>query len=233
MTILTVMQAVTPVIGLTVPDSVISSTEREHVELTALANEMAKRIALAHDWQLLSTVETITGDGSTEAHSLPSDYDRMPKRAQVWSSSLETPLSRISSIDRWLGLDVQSYDYVINAWIIYGGQIHIKPALANAVTAKYFYQSNLIITPNGGGSNQTSFTNDGDTFRLDEDLLKLGMIWQWKANKGRPYAEDMANYEDRKERLIERDKGSRIHRMGRVRLPRGVDVAYPQTISES
>ena len=37
---------------------------------------------------------------------------------------------------------------------------------------------------------------DGDSFVLDERLLKLGMIWQWKANKGSPYAEDMATYGD-------------------------------------
>ena len=27
-------------------------------------------------------------------------------------------------------------------------------------------------------------------------MLKLGMIWQWKANKGAPYAEDMGSYSD-------------------------------------
>ena len=31
---------------------------------------------------------------------------------------------------------------------------------------------------------------------IDERLLKLGMIWQWKANKGSPYAEDMGTYSD-------------------------------------
>ena len=37
---------------------------------------------------------------------------------------------------------------------------------------------------------------DGDTFVLDERLLRLGMIWQWKAQKGSPYAEDMGTYGD-------------------------------------
>ena len=37
---------------------------------------------------------------------------------------------------------------------------------------------------------------DGDTFRLDERLLKLGMICHWKTNKGSPYAEDMGTYCD-------------------------------------
>ena len=38
--------------------------------------------------------------------------------------------------------------------------------------------------------------NDADEFRISERILKLGMIWQWKANKGSPYAEDMGTYSD-------------------------------------
>jgi len=38
--------------------------------------------------------------------------------------------------------------------------------------------------------------SDADTFVLDERLLKLGMIWQWMANKGAAYAEPMGTYSD-------------------------------------
>ncbi len=230
MTILNVCKGVAPVIGLDIPTLVFTSTDREHIELAALANEMAERIASAHEWQKLSVEETITGDGSTTAWDLPSDYDRMLTKAQVWSSSLETPLSPISDRDKWLGLDVQSYDYVINAWIIYGGQMHIKPALASGVTAKYFYQSSLLVTPDSG-SNKAEFTLDSDVFRLNERLLKLGMIWQWRANKGLPYVEDMSTYERLLDKLGTRDKGSRMIRLGRVSRPRDVDIAYPQEIT--
>ena len=230
MTALSVAKEVAKKVGIAVPDALASSTDREHVELLSVMNEMAERIARGHDWQIFNTIATITGDGTTEAHELPSDYDRMLVKSQVWSSSLETPLSPISSRDRWLQLDIQSFDFVINAWIIYGGQMHIKPALASGVTAKYFYQSNLIISPSSG-SNKVAFTADDDTFRLDEQLLKLGVIWQWRENKGLPYAEDMANYEELKARLVARDKGSRMLRVGRVRYPVDVNIAYPQVIT--
>lgn len=230
MTLLSVTQSVCKTVGLDVPSAVASSSEREHVELMEVAQEMAERIAKAHEWQVLNTVATNTGDGTTEDFDLPSDYDRMLKKAQVWSSSLETPLSAIPDRDQWLGLDIRSFDFVINAWIIYGGQMHIKPALASGVTAKYYYQSNLIIAPSAG-SNKTAFTADTDTFRISERLLKLGMIWQWRANKGVAYAEDMTNYETLKERLISDDKGSRMLRIGPARVSRDVTTAYPMNIS--
>lgn len=230
MTILSAIQGVCKVVGLDVPTAVLASTTREHVELVALANEMADRIAQGHDWQALKSLATITGDGSNEDHSLPTDYARMLKKAQVWSSSLETPLSPIPDTDEWLGLDIQSFDFVVNAWTIYGDQIHIKPALASAVTAKYFYISNLIVTASGG-STKTTFTADDDTFRLSERLLTLGMIWQWKAHKGLAYSEDMETFEALKETLVSDDKGSRMVRLGKVRLPGDLTTSYPQSVT--
>lgn len=52
------------------------------------------------------------------------------------------------------------------------------------------------------------FTSDDDVFRLDERVLKLGMIWPWKANKGQAYAEDMVTYEDALAVASGNDKGS-------------------------
>lgn len=230
MSILSVCQDVAPKIGIEVPSVVYTGTTQELIELQRLANTMAKRIAQAHDWELLSVQASYTGDGSTEDFDLPTGYDRMPKDGRVWSTALETPLTHIISRDRWLGLDIQSFDFVINAWIIYGGQIHIKPALATGAFAKHFYQSNLIIAPSAG-SNKAAFTADTDTFRLDEELLKLGMIYQWKADHGQPYAQHMDDYEERFEQLTTTDAGAKTVRVGRARLPRGARIAYPQVIT--
>lgn len=224
--LINVFVEVAPVIGMDVPSAVYSSTEREHVELGAVANTMAKRIARAHEWEIFKTLATYTGDASTTAFSLPSDYDWMPKTAELWSSSLRTPLTHIVDSNKWLEIQIQQPDLVFPAWTKIGGQINILPAMALAVTAKHYYQSNLIIDP-VSGSNKVAFTLDTDTYRLDEELLKLGVIWQWKANKGHAYAEDMANYEDLLSQRITEDKGSRLIRVGRVSVPRDATIAYP------
>lgn len=229
MTILSVAQSACRVIGINEPDVLVGSTDRQYIELLMIAQEMAERIARGHEWQKLSRIHTLTGDGTTEDFSLPSDFDRMLVKSQVWSSVLECPLSPITDLDQWLGLDVQSFDFIVNAWTIYGGLMRIKPALTNAATAKFFYQSNLIVAPSSG-DNKTTFTADADTFRLDEQLLKLGVIWRWKEAKGQAYAEWMQDYEELKERLVARDKGSRMIRIGQVRMPADVTVAYPQTV---
>ena len=231
MTLLTVFQdACTSGIALDKPSAVFGSSTREHLELATLANEAAEMIVQSHEWQALNRIATITGDGSTEDFDLPSDYDDMLDKSQLWTSSLETPLTPISDRDEWLGLDIQSFDFVVNAWILYGNQIHIKPALADAVTAKYWYRSDLYGVDNGA-TNISAFTADTDSFRLDERLLKLCLIWLWREQKGLPYAENLATYERLLAKLIARDKGSRIIRIGRPSLPRDAIYAYPKSIT--
>ena len=231
MTTLSVIQdACTSGIALDKPSAVFGSATREHIELASLINEAGYMIAAAHEWQTLNKIATITGDGSDETFALPTDFDRMLEKSQLWSSSLETPLTPISDRDEWLGLDVQSFDFVINAWIIYGNQIHIKPALASGVTVKYFYQSHHW-AQTSALVNVDEFSADTDTFRLNNRLLKLALVYKWREMKGLPYAENMADYQDLLAKLINRDKGSRIFRIGKAVMPRDAVFAYPQNIS--
>ena len=230
MTTLSVIQdACTSGIALDKPTAVFGSATREHIELASLINEAGYMIADAHEWQTLNRIATITGDGTDEDFALPADFGRMLDKSQLWSSSLETPLTPISDRDEWLGLDVQDFDFVINAWIIYGNEIHIKPALASAVTVKYFYQGHHW-AKTAALANVDQFSADTDTFRLSERLLKLALIYKWREMKGLPYAENMADYQDLLAKLINRDKGSRIFRIGKAVMPRDAVFAYPQNV---
>lgn len=231
MTILSTIQDACTVVGLAVPSTVYGSTEREHVELAALANEMAQRIAFdTHDWTILKTLGTLTGDGSATTFARPTDYRRMLKKARLWPSAAPfSPLVHVSDTDEWLGYDVQNFASAVGRWTLIGESINVKPAVANLATVKFYYLSKLIVAPDTG-SNKTDFTIDTDVFRLDEEMLKLGIIWQWKANKGRPYAEDMQNYETALAMRIGEDKGSNIITVGQQRIPGDVRIAYPGVI---
>jgi hypothetical protein len=74
-----------------------------------------------------------------------------------------------------------------------GGKIFTWPGFDG--TQRLVYLDKNCITLAGGGVGD-QFMADGDSFRLDERVLKLGMIWQWKAQKGSPYAEDLGTYGD-------------------------------------
>lgn len=228
MSILTVCQRLAPVIGIETPDAVMAATDTDAVTLAGLVKECGERILEAHDWQKVKRLALLAGDGTTEAFGLPSDYHRMPKEAKLWSTRIETPLTHVRSHDRWLELDIRSYEFVTGVWTLIGDQTLIKPAPTASETVKYYYQSNLIW--NDGSNDIAEAMADTDTFRLGERLLRLAIIWQWKAYKNLPYAEDMANYEIALAEAVERDGGPGVISIGRQRTRRGLSIAYPQAI---
>ena len=234
MSILSVVERVCLVIGIDKPTQLFSSPDREYQELARLANEIAWRIASVHDWQALTAVNTFTGDGSSEGFDLPSDYDRMSEASDIWSSRWLWSMTHVASRNTWLEHQVIPHSIVTGEWTIYGGQFHILPIMTAGETAKFFYVSNAIVTT-AAGIDADAFSSDTDTFKLNENLLELGMIWQWRANKGLPYQEDMVNYEALLNRLMRRDGGSNgvvsgnshPQRISRSRL------AFPQTVGGS
>jgi hypothetical protein len=90
----------------------------------------------------------------------------------------------------------------------------------------YLVKNCIIISSGPAGSYGDAFMNDGDTFRLDERLLKLGMIWQWKAQKGSPYAEDMGSYEDALRRAAGADSPAPTI-IDRLPISQTARVAFP------
>ena len=229
MSVLSAIQYACSFIGVSVPDAVMASTVREHVELKAITNDVASTISKAHTWQLLKTLATLTGDGTTEDFSLPTDYDWMPDTSEIWSSDNDRPLCKVVDENVWLSHIEQGLDPVPGEWIIYGGQLHIRSAPGSGITCRYFYQSNLYVDP-AAGANTNVFATDTDNFRLDERLLKLGIIYRWKQAKGQPYAQEMDDYEVLKEKLISRDKGATILVQGTARGTRGITYAYPGNV---
>jgi hypothetical protein len=91
-------------------------------------------------------------------------------------------------------------------------------------TAMVYLDKNCINLASGGVGD--TFINDGDSFRLNERLLKLGMIWQWKALKGSPYAEDLGTYNDALDRVAGADKPASIM-VGRLPISAAARVGYP------
>lgn len=210
MTVLAVIQQVCSAVGVSVPlTSAFANinTNRTMREMVDLATEMAQRIAGDHrEWTKMKQVATFVGDGvidvngvmqGTAAFNMPANYKRMLLSANVWrSTSTQQAMIFVPDTDEWLnrrysGLAASAW----GEWTMVGGQMLIAPIMAVGVSVYFAYlDKNCVALASGGYGDQ--FMTDGDSFRLDERLLKLGMIWQWKANKGSSYAEDLSTYDD-------------------------------------
>jgi hypothetical protein len=72
------------------------------------------------------------------------------------------------------------------------------------------------------------FDADTDEFVLGDRLLTLAIIWQWKAQKGLQYAEDLANYENARKVAIDDDMGASIFAVGTSRVTSNDQFVTPQ-----
>lgn len=209
------------------PASLFTSPTQFAKELRNLANESAVAILRAHDWRKLTKTATITGDGSTTAHSLPSDYDRMPKKADVYDVTTSSPIVPLSDPDEYLRIQIENFSSMSPGfWILQGGYMNVYPAIASAATVKYPYIRNTVFT----GGTKTQATADADTFDLPERLLTLDLIWRWRAQKRLEYSEDMQNFNIALSEEINHDKGSRILTVGKPRSYGNVTIAYPKAL---
>lgn len=210
------------------PTTIFSSTGQIEAELADLANETAAAIAKVNDWQALTRLATLQGDGSATAFTLPTDFDRMPVKSDVHSGSWQYYRYRPArDLDQWLDFQTYLTMGVPGAWIILDGQMNVRPAMGVSEQAKFYYVSTSY-AKSAQGVAQTAFKADDDTFVLDGRLLTLGLIWRWRAQKRQEYAEDLRNYEIALSEEIGRERGSRVLTIG-GRSGSGLDVrmAYP------
>jgi len=207
------------------------NSNRTMVEMVALANEMAQRITGdTREWTALIAGATLTGDGLTTAFPLPPDYRRMLLTSQVWrSSSTQQPMRFVVNPDQWARRRAAAESDSRGEWTIYGRRIHIEPVMAAGTTARFMYLSKNCVVLTGGDPS-TVFIEDNDSFVLDERLLKLGMIFQWKMNKGAPYAEDMGTYADALMNAMGPDRPAPIM-IDRTAISADARIAYPGEIT--
>lgn len=230
MTILSACQDASKEMGLSVPSSIYTSSDKYATELGSIANEAATYIAKNYDWRLFLILKTIAGDGATTAFTLPTDYDRMPVKAQIWRASTVQPMEGVQDLDEWRFRRLRNANNPSGEWILLTGSLQIFPVMSLTDSASFYYCSNKIVN-DAGLVTKAAFTADTDVFRLPERLIKLALKWRWRAMKRLDSADEQEEYEIAQAQEIVRDKGSRMIRIGRGRIPDGVRTAYPGVIS--
>jgi hypothetical protein len=235
MTVLSVVREVCGVVGILKPTSLFAAinANRTAQEMLDNANEMAQRIGGDYrNWTMLRKSTTMLGDGVTEAFNIPADYKRMLQSSHVWrSTDTRQPMRFIPDTDEWLQRRAAGDYDAWGEWTIYGGQMHIAPVMGVGTTARYSYlDKNTVALASGGFGDR--FMADDDTYRLDERILKLGMIWNWKSQKGSPYAEDMGTYSDAIAMAFGSDSPAPVI-IGSLPMSANARIAYPWTLPTS
>ena len=210
MTLLTIVQAVAEEQGLpTISD--VSSSAPDATLLRRLVNVECNALARRKDWSFLQEEHTFSTVNGTAAYSLPSDFLRLimetawnrteywrvrgatsPQQWQLYKSGLVTPTVR----DRFRIKSTSGTN-----------EFYIDPTPTGAETLVFEYVSKN--WGRSGGDPVSSVSANGDTVLFDEYLVERGVTWRWLSQKGFPYAEERAQYDEVYAQVAGMDGGGR------------------------
>ena len=208
MSLLSIVQDVSGRLSLPQPSAVAGSSDKQVIQLLALANEEGASLARRHPWQALMAQQTFTTVAApAQPVALPADFDRFVPNS-VFNRSTRRPMTGPITPRQWQWIQAQPvYSSAYLAFRERTGQVLIAPTPPAGETIAYEYLSKAW-AKSSGGTPQTAFLADADTALLDEGLIKLGLRWRFLRAKGLDYAEEMATYERELELAMARDGGS-------------------------
>ena len=217
-TILTIIRDFAPRVGVGKPTTATGSTDVQVQQMVALANEEGQELAARFDWQQLILEATWTSVATEDQGALSGTIVSAALgfnhilNDTIWNRTTKVgpggPLSPVA----WQANKATSYTGPYSQYRIRGGHLLLLPAPAAGETLAFEYVSENWVSNTTGDATSNAFVSDDDYPLLDSRLIKLGLIWRWKAAKGLDYSQEFQNYElavaDAKTRNIPRTKVS-------------------------
>lgn len=229
MSLLSIVQDAARRLGLTPPSSVINSPDENAKILLGMAQEEGKSLYDRHTWQAIQTEYTFPTADTVASYTLPGDFDALIKDT-VFNRTRRRRMVGDLSPSQWQETQASLVTMVDPAFRIRGNRFLISPTPTSVETVAYEYVSKYWCQSDGGAG-QSEWAADTDIGLLDEELMKLGVVWRFKAKKGLDYAEDMNSYEIKVNKAILKD-GARVTIdtacMERDRVPHAPQV--PETL---
>lgn len=218
MSLLTLIQDVSKLIGLESPTAVTTSQDKRVLELLVMANATGEELSTRYEWQELIRQASFTctgtiAQGTIDSSTIASGFGRIVDDT-FWNfttrEKIEGPVTfQEWQSDRASGIVSPPYKSILIDNVLYVGPV----APAAGGTLGFFYVLNGWCR-SSGGTVQTAFAADTDTTLIPERLFKYDLVWRWKQSKGLAYSEDMETAEREIEKYIGQNTGRRVLYIG-------------------
>lgn len=225
MTLLSICQEALEEIGETeVPDSIVGNENQTAVQMLALANREGRSLSRACEWSVLRAEHTFATVASQAAYDKPSDM-RYIVNATWWDRANYWPLFGPATAQDWQQLQSGLVTSTTRRWFMFrGSSIHIYPTPSTSSETIAFEYITGKWCESSGGTGQTKFQADTDVAKLDEDLIRMGVIWRFLAKKGLPYETELAEYQMERDKAMARDGGKKVLNLGGMKIREAVNV---------
>ncbi len=218
MSLLTIVQCATDIIGLPRPTSVVTNTDQTVRTLFALVNREGQNLARLRNtwgggWTVLEKEHTFSTVADDDDYDFPADFSSLTFDT-AWDRTTFFEMRGSLSPQQWqiarsglVASPALRLRYRIKRGSGSARQFFIDPSPSGGDTLVYEYLSNQWVSNAAGDTFTTTFTADDDVSLLDEDLVEMGLVWRYKQAKGLAFAAELAEYEIERDRRIGNDPG--------------------------
>lgn len=196
MSLLTICQGAARKLSIAVPSAITSATSNQDAMLLwELANEEGYALSRRATWPRLRkehTFTTVAQDAQT--NSIPSDMSYFIDET-MFDRTQQREVDGPCSPQEWQ--EYKTGIAVSDTWFFFqrGDEFLLGPNPTAGLTFAYEYIATTWARSNTGAP-QTEFLTDSDTHIFASDqLIKLGIIWRWRKQKGLAFEDEQLVYE--------------------------------------
>lgn len=207
MTLLTIVKAAADEIQMPRPATVVGNDTPDAQRFLRYANKVGSSVMKKYAWQALRNEHTFTATATEEqTGALPDDFDRFVPETFWNRDSKEDVVGPVDPV-RWQGIVKTGGNNSRPMFIYRDDSIYLSPTPTAGHTYAFEYVSNKWARSSGGTA-QASFLADTDEPYLDEELMILGIIYEWLRSEGQPFDAALFDYRERLSMLVKDERAS-------------------------
>lgn len=194
MSVLTTIQSVCRRTGIPSPLTVFGNPDRQVAQMLELLDELTEMISLL-DLQCLRKTCTFIGQSTPlqgELQTLAPLLRRIIPETfvDVTGENRVLPASNDDIVSQKLNRTSSPYS---RFYIQDNGLYLTDPQVGNTYSFDYF-DKKLVRSATDSSSRTITATQDSDEFMISESVIRIGLRWKWKAEKGLDYSEELADF---------------------------------------
>lgn len=197
MSLLTIVSDVSKQLAIGVPSAVAASSDTQTRQFLRLANLEGRELARRFNWSILTeetTFTTLAAETQVTVTTLAADFLRIIDKT-MWNRSQSQPVWGPLSPQQWQAKKASAAQAGFGNWFRIRENLLLffpTPTAGETVAFEYISKN---WAASSAGTPKEEFTADDDVSRIDEEIIKLGVLWRFLANKGADYAEEFRAYE--------------------------------------
>lgn len=196
--LLQLVQAFARRTGVPVPGAVVGVNQAEVRQMVALLEEVGEELVSRFNWESLkrkATWTSVAASSQGSVYALAGESLERILPGTFYNENEREPFVGPIPLHEWQAYSSGLTPAPDNIFTVVGDEILLWPAPPAGETMSFYWQSAHWILDADGTTTKASFTSDEDSPLFDATLMRLGLRWKWKMEKGLPYAEDMRAFE--------------------------------------